>query len=338
MIIKTVRKIIISCLLLNILSFCYANHTQSILAHPEIDAYIADISKQYQFQPSQLRALLATAEFRQDILNTIASPAETKPWYFYRHLFVDHAQRLSEGLLFWERHAATLSKAEKQYGIPAQYIVAILGIETLYGKRMGQYRVLDALSTLAFFHPTRTPFFRRELTEFLLLLREHQLNPKDTLGSYAGAMGQAQFMPSNIRRFAVSASSNGLVDLVHQPDDAILSIANYLSQNGWHPGEPIAEKTRVRGKKYQDAIAKPREYLPTWTQAELKKLKIKTIPSLPITQKAVLLELASDKHHKEYWLGFQNFYAITRYNPSVNYAMAVFQLGNRLERLRAVDK
>jgi len=202
----------------------------------------------------------------------------------------------------------------------------------MYGEIQGKYRVLDALSTLAFAHPTRGKFFRDELTEYLLLLREHQFSPDDLYGSYAGAFGQAQFMPSSYRNFAISADSKGHSDLVHNADDAIFSIANYLRKNGWVPTQPVASKTKVTGQKYKDVVAKSRRYKLNLTQNQLAELNIKPDPNVPLDTKAMLIELQSNKLQKEYWLGFQNFYAITRYNPSANYAMAVYMLGNNLEK------
>jgi len=312
-------------------NLCSAEQWSS--AHREsINAYIEEVAQQHDYSVETLKKYLGSSEYRQDILDAITHPAEAKPWYFYRSFFANDPKRLNNGLAFWKKHEQTLKQAEDKFGVPAQYIVAILGIESMYGEIQGKYRVLDALSTLAFAHPTRGKFFRDELTEYLLLLREHQFSPDDLYGSYAGAFGQAQFMPSSYRNFAISADSKGHSDLVHNADDAIFSIANYLRKNGWVPTQPVASKTKVTGQKYKDVVAKSRRYKLNLTQNQLAELNIKPDPNVPLDTKAMLIELQSNKLQKEYWLGFQNFYAITRYNPSANYAMAVYMLGNNLEK------
>ncbi len=304
-----------------------------LLQQPVMIEYIHEMTNEYHYDPQELQAIIAKAEFRQDILDKMANPAEAKPWYFYRNFFVNNKTQINAGLEFWKRHAEALVQAEQKFGVPAQYIVAILGIETMYGKQMGTYRVIDALVTLASSHPDRAPFFRRELTEYLLLARKYHLDIQNIYGSYAGAIGPAQFMPRNYRFFAVSATGNQTIDLMNNTDDAIFSIANYLNKNGWQPGKPIAFQTSIKGHKYRQALAVRPHYLPTQTQAELKNLGVKPIAKLPLTQKVILIELQTDKQHFEYWLGLQNFYAITRYNASANYAMSVFQLGNILKQL-----
>lgn len=316
----------------------FANVNTPFSERTEVNELLEDIARKHHYDKDTLRNYFNLVELRQDIINAISHPAEAKPWYFYRGFFVNDANRIKGGLAFWEKYTDTLARAEREFGVPAQYIVAILGIETMYGKHMGQYRVLDSLATLAFMHTPRAPFFRSELSEFFLLLRENQLDPTTIYGSYAGAMGQAQFMPSSYRRFAISADGNPSVDLMHNSDDAILSIANYLHKNGWAPNQPVAFKTKVAGKQFQEVVAKPRKYQPIQTQASLKSFNIKPADDMPLESKAVLIELQKDRRHKEYWLGFQNFYAITRYNPSANYAMAVFQLGNKLNDFRNSKK
>lgn len=334
MIARFVQKIIITAMVGLCSINCLANTDDALIKRPEVINFIDQVVRDHNYNRDTLNDILSRVELRQDILNAIASPAEAKPWYFYRSFFVNSKQRTQGGLTFWQENADILNQAERSFGVPAQYIVAILGIETLYGKHQGKYRVLDSLATLAFAHKGREAFFRRELTEFLLMIRENQLDPTSLYGSYAGAMGQPQFMPSNYRRFAISAKDSKRVNLMQNPHDAIMSVANYLSKNGWHANQPVAFKTTVKGKKYLPAVAKSRKYLPKQTQAQLAKLNIKPVSDMPLTSKAILVELQRDKHHKEYWLGFQNFYAITRYNPSANYAMAVFQLGNKLNDLR----
>ncbi|MDH5592620.1 MAG: lytic murein transglycosylase B, partial [Gammaproteobacteria bacterium] len=230
---------------------------------------------------------------------------------------------------FWQQHAETLDKAEQQYGVPAEIIIAILGVETRYGDNVGRYRVLDALSTLAFRYPPRSPFFRSELEHFLLLTREEQISVLDPIGSYAGAMGLGQFMPSSYRSYAVDFDQDGKRDIWTNPADAIGSIANYLKRHGWVAGESIVHKTSIVGPAVT-LIAKGMK--PSISRQELISAGI-DVENLPEGIYPLALIELTQENGEEYWLARQNFYSITRYNHSRMYAMAVIQLAEVIREL-----
>lgn len=307
-------------------------------SRPDLQGFIDEMVKQNGFDRVEITRLLAQAETKSSILDAISSPAERKPWRDYRPIFVNPS-RISGGVEFWNTHAAILARAESVYGVPAEIIVAIIGVETRYGKNTGSYRVLDALATLAFDYPARSPFFRSELEHYLLLAREEQIDATVPKGSYAGAMGLPQFMPSSFRRYAVDFNKDGRRDLWGDIDDVIGSVANYLSVHGWQPGARIASRARVRGDKYTlllDAGLKPElgiDQLPHYGIT----LNDTDPPSTPALGSGIvrgtLLELEGG-NDMEYWVGMQNFYTITRYNNSALYAMAVYQLSQEIRAQR----
>ncbi|MDP1708551.1 MAG: lytic murein transglycosylase B [Gammaproteobacteria bacterium] len=303
---------------------------------PELQGFIDEMVRQNGFDRAELTQLLAQAETKSSILDAIRSPAERKPWRDYRPIFVTPS-RISGGVEFWNAHAAVLARAESIYGVPAEIIVAIIGVETRYGKNTGSYRVLDALATLAFDYPPRSPFFRSELEHYLLLSREEQIDATAPKGSYAGAMGLPQFMPSSFRRYAVDFDKDGRRDLWGSVDDVIGSVANYLSVHGWQPGAPIANRARVQGDKYTlllDAGLKPEMGIDQLSRygVTLDATDPAPTPGSGIVR-GTLLELEGN-NGLEYWVGMQNFYAITRYNISALYAMAVYQLSQEIRAQR----
>src|SRR3990167_2619720 len=216
---------------------------------PTVKKFIAEMAHKHHFTQSELITLFNQVKIKPDIMRSIRMPLEKKPWYTYQMLFVTE-WRIREGVLFWNKYHDVLEKAEKTYGVPASIIVATIGIETKYGQHTGNYRVIDALSNIAFSNSSRAPFFRKELEEFLLLAREQHLNPLKLKGSYAGAIGQPQFMPSSYRRYAINFSGNSTIDLSHDEVDVIGSIANYYNKHGWKPDQPLALRTSLQGKKY----------------------------------------------------------------------------------------
>lgn len=294
---------------------------------PEVDGFITEMARDYGFSNEQLTALFAKVERKQSIIDAISRPAErVKPWKEYRPIFITDS-RVARGVDFWRQHEAALARAEQTYGVPAQFIVAIIGVETFYGGNTGSYRVMDALSTLAFDYPARAPFFRKELREFLMLAREEQVDPLTLKGSYAGAMGLPQFMPSSFRAYAVDFDGDGHINIWGDPDDAIGSVASYFKQHGWLAGEDVATKASVSGDKVDQGLTPALD--PVMNVAELRSLgwtsADKLDDELPVT--AFRLEGAAGD---EYWMGLPNFYVITRYNRSVMYAMAVNQLAELL--------
>jgi membrane-bound lytic murein transglycosylase B len=298
---------------------------------PTVSTFINQMVKKHNFSKKELVVLFDQVQIQAPVIASVKNPKEGNPWYIYRKHFLNE-DRVSKGSAFWQEHKTVLAKTEKDYGVPASVIVAILGVETYYGTKKGKYRVIDALSTLAFGYSPRAPFFTRELEQYLLMTRENKLDPLAFRGSYAGAMGQPQFMPSSYRAYAVSYQGRTYKNLETNTDDSIVSIANYLRKNGWHPYGPIAEPATV--SSFPPPI-KSSQFKPEKTLTEYKSQGIKaTNKNITSDHKAALIALQSPDGH-DYWLGFQNFYAITRYNPSINYAMAVFQLSQLLEKNRS---
>ncbi|NQD91549.1 lytic murein transglycosylase B [Pseudomonas sp. CrR25] len=294
---------------------------------PQVAEFVAEMTRDYGFAGEQLVNLFAEAQRKQAILDAISRPAEkVKPWKDYRPIFITDS-RIARGVDFWREHAATLARAEQEYGVPAQVIVAIIGVETFYGGNTGSYRVLDALSTLAFDYPPRAPFFRKELREFLMLAREEQVDPLTLKGSYAGAMGMPQFMPSSFRAYAVDFDGDGHINIWSNPVDAIGSVASYFKRHGWQPGAPVVSAARVQGEQAEQGLSKGLD--PLHNVGELRRLgwssSDRLSDELPVT--AFRLEGAEGD---EYWMGLPNFFVITRYNRSVMYAMAVNQLAELL--------
>lgn len=294
---------------------------------PQVAEFIGEMTRDYGFAGEQLVALFTEVERKQAILDAISRPAEkAKPWKDYRPIFITD-KRISKGVEFWQQHEETLARAEAEYGVPPEVIVAIIGVETFYGGNTGSWRVMDALSTLAFDYPPRAPFFRKELREFLLLTREEQVEPLNMTGSYAGAMGLPQFMPSSFRAYAVDFDNDGHINIWTNPVDAIGSVASYFQRHGWQPGQPVVSAASVEGAQVDQGLTVGLD--PLKNVAELRGLGWTSADplsdELPVT--AFRLEGAEGD---EYWLGLPNFFVITRYNRSVMYAMAVNQLAELL--------
>jgi len=313
-----------------LLAACASAPTVADLPEPgEVRAFIAEMVQRHGFEQTQLESWFKAAQVRSDIIDAISRPAESKPWYQYRPIFLQ-SDRIDGGAAFWNEHAKALQRAEEIYGVPPQIVTAILGVETRYGQHQGTYRMMDALVTLAFNYPPRAAFFKSELEQYLLLAREEGADPLAMTGSYAGAMGQAQFISSSYRRYAVDFDGDGKRDLWGNSADAIGSVANYLKEHGWERGGAVALPAAVSGGQYQALLAKGLK--PAITIADLKKNGVKPEGALPDNTLAALVAL-EQKDGNEYWAGLQNFYVITSYNRSALYAMAVYQLS---EEIRAV--
>jgi membrane-bound lytic murein transglycosylase B len=296
-------------------------------------AFIAEQAAGLGYSRDELAALMAEAQYRQDIIDAMNRPYEAKPWRDYRRLFLT-PERIDGGVAFLKAHAALLRKAEAAYGVPPEIITAIIGIETNYGGTLGDHRVLDALSTLGFTHPRRADFFRKELGEFLRLTREEQIDPTAARGSYAGAVGLPQFIPSSYRAYAVDFDGDSRRDLWNSHADVVGSVGNYLAQHGWRRGAPVAARGLLAsGRPAGIPIAEKRPAQPQTTLARLAAAGVTASPDdlaeAPAGDDLAAL-LLLDGEGPEYWLGFQNFYAITRYNHSNLYAMAVFQLSQAI--------
>jgi membrane-bound lytic murein transglycosylase B len=286
-----------------------------------------ELVSDYGFSSEELLGIFRSAEKQQSILDAISRPAEkTKPWFEYREIFLTD-RREREGIEFFREHRETLSRAQAETGVPAELIVAIIGVETYYGRIAGSYDVIDALSTLAFDYPKRSRFFTGELKNFLLLTREQGLDPLSLKGSYAGAMGYGQFMPSSYRAYAVDFDTDGVADIWANPVDAIGSVANYLAKHGWRAGEPVVSAATVNPDTPDAAFEGGLE--PERSVASFAGLGV--VPEQHFDPEALAtamrFELADGY---EYWMGLHNLYVITRYNHSAMYAMSVFQLSQRI--------
>jgi membrane-bound lytic murein transglycosylase B len=301
---------------------------------PEIAGFVAHLVKDDGFRRRYVERLLAKAVPQQKILEAMTRPAEkVSPWWQYRAHFLTE-ERIRDGVRFWADHGPSLERIGDEWGVSPEYIVAIIGVESFYGRLTGRYRVLDALTTLAFDYPLRSDYFRGELEQFLLLSREERVDPLKTLGSYAGAMGAGQFMPSSYREYAVDEDHDGRRDLWNSWDDVLASIAHYFRGQGWQPGAPVlAEATLDPGS---GVVVDPRNLELNDTVAGLRAKGVEFQAPLAPTEPALVL-LAEDVDGPVYRVGFHNFHVITRYNHSTLYAMAVHDLATAIVARRAAN-
>ena len=296
-----------------------------------VKAFIANMHEQYGFDTAHLTRHFSAIRPNTTVLNAIrpaAVPELQRSWQRYRERFVN-SRRTEGGVRFWRENAAILQRAEADYGVPAEIIVAIIGVETEYGRNMGKFSVLEALASLAFHYPPRADFFRNELEQFLLLSRENGVSPLDIKGSYAGAIGIPQFMPSSQRRYAVDFDGDDRIDLRNNVTDAIGSVARFLQQHGWQKGMPVAVPARVSGDPARLIAAGIK---PSTSIREMVKQDI--FASGDAELPAALIDLVTPDAATEYWVSFENFFVITRYNRSSFYAMSVFQLAEALRTAR----
>lgn len=299
----------------------------SYAQRPEVRRFMDRMAAEHAFDRAYLERLFAGAQRQDRVLEAIARPAEAKPWFEYREIFLT-PERVDKGVAFWRENGPILRKAEQTYGVPAQILVAIIGVETLYGRRMGRYPVLDSLTTLGFDYPPRAKFFRSELEHLLLLAREESLDAGELKGSYAGAMGRGQFIPSSYRHYAVDFDGDGVRDLWHSNADAIGSVANYFKSHGWRTGAPVALPASVQGRAYRTLVEKGIK--PSIQPVALGEHGV-TVQGGRLDGERVALMEFELKDGKQYWIGWNNFYVITRYNHSPLYAMAVYQLSDRIK-------
>lgn len=307
----------------------------SIPLHPAIaDVAETDSFKQFvrhmvtqqHFNEAELRQLFKAVQIQQPILDAMSKPAEGKPWFQYREIFMTEA-RIAGGVQFWKDNEAALNAVASQYGVPAEIIIAIIGVETKYGAHTGKYRVIDALSTLGFAYPPRSEFFLKELEQFLILAREEHVDPLQPMGSYAGAMGLPQFMPSSFRGYAKDFDGDGKRNIWSNSADAIASVAHYFVRNGWTPGGAIAYPANAHGEAYRKVLGKGVK--PDVSVAELRRLQV-DVPAHLAASETVKLLAYQQQTGEDLWIGLHNFYVITRYNHSPLYAMAVYQLSQAI--------
>jgi membrane-bound lytic murein transglycosylase B len=295
----------------------------------DVKDFIAHMVDAYAFKKRPLRKLLKSAQSQPVILDAMSKPAEkAKLWYEYRAIFLTE-RRIHEGTEFWIAHRQALDQASVRSGVAPEYLAAILGVETYYGRLTGTYRVLDALVTLSFDYPARSKFFRDELEQYLLLTRDAHLDPLAIKGSYAGAMGAPQFMPSNYRRYAVDADADGHIDLWSNWADVCASVGNYLKEHGWNAGEPVLGEATVVEDKADDLDGRKLALSETVGSLMAKGVSFES----PLPADAPALLIAADETDGVHWrVGYNNFFVITRYNHSALYAMAVYELAAAIKQ------
>ena len=308
----------------------FPGNSHAVPLNPEIEVFISGMAEKHHFNPSELRRIFSQVKPQPEVLRAISAPATALPWSEYRVLFINPT-RIADGVKFWDENAESLSRARQQYGVSEEIIVATIGVETRYGRNTGTHRVLDALTTLAFDYTKRASFFRRELEQFLLLTREEGIDPLTIKGSYAGAMGIPQFIPSVYRRYAVDFDGDGKLNLWESPADAIGSIANYLKVYGWKPDEPVAVGAQVSGDDFRELLLQ--DIKPHVQVAELQKIGVIPVQEIP-GENLVSLFALGEGDEARYWLALNNFYVITRYNRSNYYAMSVYELGRAIREVR----
>jgi len=299
--------------------------------YPALVELVNTMTTKDGYPKEELISILSAAKVEQKTIDLMNRQYEALPWNKYRELFINQA-RINMGLEFWTENAATLKAAQSKYGVPPEIIVALIGVETHYGTRMGNRRVLDSLVTLTADYPRRSAFFGAELRTFLNTARKENISPDSVMGSYAGAIGIPQFMPTSYEAYSVDFNNNGRRDLVNEMEDAIGSVANYLSVHGWQQNQRVfAAVDASLSEAAKEKVSKKAK--PKLALGELEKLGVE-FSKTGASDKVALLALSAEQG-KRYFVGFRNFYAITRYNPSVNYAMAVTELSMQISALRS---
>jgi membrane-bound lytic murein transglycosylase B len=320
------RRIYPSYCLIFILLFVHQKALATISERADVQQFIQEMVTEHEFDVEELTLVFNEAKFSEAIFKAISRPAEAKPWYKYRPIFLTK-DRIKLGVKFLKENEATLLRAEQIYGVPVEIIVAIIGVETRYGKHAGNYKVVNSLSTLAFNYPKRSKFFRSELKHFFLMTREQLMDPLVVKGSYAGAMGIPQFISSSFRNFAIDFDDDKVIDIWENSADAIGSVGNYFKEHGWKAGQAVASPAQVKDDKYLAVLTKGLKPHMDTTQLEGYGISSMDLPEEKEALKLLKYEL---KESSEFWLGFDNFYVITRYNHSALYAMAVFQLSQAI--------
>ena len=304
-------------------------------SRPEIQAWLDDIATKNGLDRAELTGLFNRAQRLDRVLELMTAPSRPgarRIWSEYRGRFVDPV-RINDGVAFWKRHAAAVTLASERSGVPEAIMVAIIGVETVYGRHTGDFRVIETLATLGFDYEPRAPYFRGELEQFLLYARENRLDPMQPRGSYAGAMGLPQFMPTSLRRWAVDLDGDGRIDLSNSPADAIGSVGNFLKAHGWVAGKATHYAATVQDEAaVADLLAAGPK--PSFTVEQLYGRAVQATEEVPVSEQLLLVDLPEGDNPTQYVLGTENFYAITRYNRSFFYAMAVIELANALKKAR----
>lgn len=339
-------KSVAHCALLIVASYITAGDYSE---RADVDEFVSTMVNERGFDESEVRSVLDQAVYQQSIIDAITRPAEKKPWISYREIFVTET-RVEDGVQFAMDHWDTLKSAEQEFGVPIEVIVAIIGVETNYGRNMGRYRVLDALTTLGFDYPARSAFFRGQLEEFFILSCEERIRPfnhddaclrdkvggtlgssiaiGDLLGSYAGAMGYGQFIPSSYRNYAIDYDGDGARDIWRNVVDAIGSVAAYFKDHGWEAGEPVITLVSVADSTASIDTLANSSLTPTKTVGEWKALGVDVQDDRDKAYASIFRYESEDAI--DYYLGYHNFYVITRYNISRLYAMAVVEVAEAI--------
>jgi len=306
------------------------------VTRPDVAEFIEEMAEQHDFDRDALRDILGQAEFKSSIIEKISTPAERKlTWAEYRKIFMTR-ERINAGATFWSENREMLERINKETGVSIEMIVGIIGVETFYGRITGRDRVIDALATLAFEYPPRAKFFRNELVQFLLLAREEDIDATVPLGSYAGAMGRPQFMPSSFRAYAVDATGDGKRDIWDNWADVAGSVANYFLEHGWRPNEEVTAQATL-SSRWKGPAPEPKNTLKASDTVEgLSRKGVLFATALCADSKSELLTYEGDAGI-EHWVGFHNFFVITKYNRSVMYALAAHQLGQQVALLVQAD-
>jgi len=299
--------------------------------HPGAEEFAARAASEYGLDQAEVMVLLEDARFKQSIVDAISRPAESKPWYKYRPIFITD-KRIKGGVEFWRENEELILQASEKFGVDPQIIVSIIGVETFYGRITGSYRVLDALTTLSFYYPDtgndRSAFFSKELMNLFILGGEEDLPLDEVTGSYAGAMGLGQFMPSSYLEYAVDMDEDGRRDLWSSMPDIIGSVANYLSRHGWEAGQPVTYPAIVAEGADMDRVTR-RDFKAKTPVSELAQVGFTSAESVNGDRLATVTRL-EEEDGNHYFITFKNFYVITRYNRSPLYAMAVYELSEAI--------
>jgi len=319
------KSISIPCILLAAL-FSVSCTAAPLNQRPEVNAFIDQMVKKHGFSYADLSALFAEVKIKNRIIQAMKRPAESKPWHAYRKIFITD-RHINGGVNFWRSNESILSKLNQQYAVPAEILVAIIGVETRYGTNTGSHRVIDALSTLAFDYPKRSKFFLSELEQFLILCREENMDPMTPTGSYAGAMGLPQFMPSSFRHYATDFDGDGRRDIWRNQADVMASVANYFVRHGWKQGGAITFPIRIGNIRPVKLLTKGLK--PDSTVRKMEAQGLSLPKNLSPDTETKLLKL-DNEYGPSYWVTLHNFYVITRYNHSSLYAMAVYQLSQEI--------
>ena len=324
---RTIKTYLIACLSLVLISnssVALGNETRQATTEKLMDELVIE----HGFDEQYINSIFAKVNYLPNLIDSISKPAEkTKTWPEYRAIFITPA-RIAAGAIFATKHQVLLNKASKETGVPVAILLGILGVETSFGRILGRYKVIDSLYTLTVGYPPRSEFFRQQLINLFYLVREQNIAIETVKGSYAGAMGAPQFIPSSYRTFAVDGDGDGLIDLFDNWNDIIMSVANYLKVNGWHNQEDILAKTNFVDSLIKEYASKGLK--PKFTIAELKKAGVNFNTTLNEKSPAQIIELEGDNLTETY-IGFHNFYVITTYNRNVMYALSVILLGQKIQ-------